>query len=105
MNMMMNMMEHYERLGLTPGATAKEIKLAYHAKLKEFPAHKYPQEFKAIRSAYEALRDPKRHSQVQDFFKLQPFEEVLDPSVLQSLRQQVKTELELSLEELIRLTF
>ncbi|MFZ4676929.1 MAG: molecular chaperone DnaJ, partial [Nodosilinea sp.] len=33
------MQDHYDRLGLSPGATSAEIKAAYHAKLKEFPAH------------------------------------------------------------------
>ena len=50
------MTDHYEQLGIAPGATPAEIKAAYHAKLKEFPAHTHPQEFKATRAAYEALR-------------------------------------------------
>jgi curved DNA-binding protein CbpA len=50
------MQDHYDRLGLSAGATSAEIKAAYHAKLKEFPAHTHPQDFKAIRTAYETLR-------------------------------------------------
>jgi curved DNA-binding protein CbpA len=50
------MTDHYERLGISPGATAAEIKTAYHTKLREFPAHTYPEEFKKIRGAYEAIR-------------------------------------------------
>lgn len=98
------MQEHYERLGLLPEATPAEIKAAYHAKLKEFPAHRYPQEFKAIRSAYEALKKSAGVT-VDDFFKLKPIEAKLDPTLLETLRQRAIDSVEITLKDLIYLTF
>jgi len=45
-NQNLTMTSPYDRLGISSSATA-EIKAAYHAKLKEFPAHRHPEEFKA----------------------------------------------------------
>lgn len=97
------MQEHYEKLNLSPGATPAEIKSAYHAKLKEFPAHSHPQEFKAIRAAYETLR--KTPQDTDDFFKLQPIEVTLDPAQLDQLQQQATAAVAVTLEDLILLTF
>jgi DnaJ-domain-containing protein 1 len=79
------MADHYERLGISPGATSTQIKAAYHAKLREFPAHTYPEEFKAIRGAYEALRKGET-SQSEEFLKLRPLEAELNPEILKQLR-------------------
>jgi len=57
----------YDRLGISSSATSAEIKAAYHAKLKEFPAHRHPEEFKAIRAAYDAIRQGES-SEADDFF-------------------------------------
>jgi curved DNA-binding protein CbpA len=97
------MQEHYERLGISTEATADEIKAAYHAKLKEFPAHSHPQDFKAIRSAYEALR--KGPQAADDFFELKPIEAELDPALLAKLKAQAAAAVEVTLEDLIVLTF
>ncbi|NEP19760.1 MAG: molecular chaperone DnaJ [Leptolyngbya sp. SIO4C1] len=97
------MQEHYDRLGLTAEATPTEIKAAYHAKLKAFPAHTHPQEFKAIRAAYEALR--KAPQGEDDFFKLKPIEAELDESLLEQLQQRATAAVEVSLKDLIDLTF
>lgn len=97
------MQEHYERLGLSPPATPAEIKAAYHAKLKEFPAHSHPQEFKAIRAAYETLR--KAPKAADDFFESQPIEATLDPALLDQLQQQATAAIAVTLEDLILLTF
>ncbi|HEY9641975.1 MAG TPA: hypothetical protein V6C57_15920 [Coleofasciculaceae cyanobacterium] len=94
----------YDRLGITPSATPAEIKTAYHAKLKEFPAHRHPEEFKAIRAAYDTIR--KGAAADDDFFFLvRPLEPPLDPAVLQQLRHRLIDQLQISLEELIRETF
>lgn len=95
---------HYERLGLSPGASPGEIKAAYHAKLREFPAHKHPQEFKAIRVAYEALQKGEQDS-ATDFFKLLPTEVALDPILLGQLREKATAKAQISLEEIMRLTY
>jgi len=98
------MTSNYERLGISPGATSTEIKAAYHAKLREFPAHNYPEEFKAIRAAYEALRKGET-TQREDFWKILPLEAELDPEVLEKVREKAILQLEVSLNDLIRGTF
>jgi DnaJ-class molecular chaperone len=98
------MSENHNLLGISPSATPAEIKVAYHAKLKEFPAHKYPQEFKAVRSAYEALQKESQQTN-EDFFEIGPAQIKLDQQALQGLRSRVTSKLEVSLEELIVLTF
>jgi DnaJ-class molecular chaperone len=98
------MTSHYDRLGVAPTASLAEIKAAYHAKLKEFPAHSYPQEFKEIRTAYEAIRKGEA-TQAADFFTPRPLEATLDTELLQQLRNSVRSQLEVSLEELLRETF
>ncbi len=98
------MSENHTLLGLLPGATPAEIKAAYHAKLKEFPAHKHPQEFKAVRSAYEILQKELQQTN-EDFFAISPSKVKLDRQALQGLRNRVASKLEVSLAELIQLTF
>ena len=98
------MLSPYDRLALSPTATPAEIKAAYHAKLKEFPAHLHPEEFKEIRAAYESIR--KGGTATDDFFFLvRPLEAQLDPTVVQSLRQRAIARLQVGLEEMIRETF
>ncbi|TVQ05799.1 MAG: molecular chaperone DnaJ [Leptolyngbya sp. DLM2.Bin27] len=97
------MQDHYDRLGLSPGATPTEIKAAYHAKLKQFPAHTHPQEFKAIRAAYEALRKAPRAE--NDFFAEVPAQPELDQALLDQLQQRAIAAVDVTFEDLIRLTF
>lgn len=99
------MTSHYDRLSVLPTATPAEIKAAYHAKLKEFPAHSHPDEFKAVRAAYEAVRKGGSSQSDDFFFNIRPLEATLDPELLQQLRKRVSDRLEVSLEELIRATF
>jgi DnaJ-class molecular chaperone len=96
--------DHHQRLGITPNATPAELKAAYHAKLREFPAHSHPQEFKEIRAAYEALRKGEQSS-TEDLFQIQPFQVELDATLLQQFRQRLASQVEVNLEEMIRLTF
>jgi DnaJ-class molecular chaperone len=98
------MPSNYDHLGIAPGATPAEIKAAYHAKLRQFPAHTYPDEFKAIRAAYEALRQGEKN-QHQDFLQVRPLEVELNPEILQRLEAKAIAQLSVSLEDLIRATF
>ena len=98
------MQEHYDRLGVAVGASPDDIKAAYHRKLKEFPAHQHPQEFKAIRAAYEALKKGEQNVQ-EDFFKIRPVQVELDTERVQKLQQHAIAQAEVSLEDLMRLTF
>ena len=98
------MISHYERLGISPGATPTEIKAAYHIKLREFPAHTYPEEFKAIREAYEGLRKGET-GQYEDLLKIRPLEAQIDSEILKQVREKAIAQLEVSLDDLIRATF
>jgi curved DNA-binding protein CbpA len=95
----------YDLLNIPSTATPAEIKAAYHAKLKEFPAHRHPEEFKAIRAAYDAIREGGTPDQDDFFFLGRPLGAKIDPEELQQLRQRVVSQLEINLEELIRETF
>ncbi len=95
----------HDRLGISPNATPSEIKAAYHAKLREFPAHSHPEEFKAIRAAYEAIRKGETAKPDDDFLKMRPIEATLDPQLLQQLRERALVQIEVSLDELISETF
>lgn len=97
------MQDHYNQLGLTPGASPAEIKAAYHAKLKAFPAHSHPREFKATRAAYEALR--KAPQAADDFFDLKSFAAELDPALLKQVQQRATAAVDVTLADLILLTF
>jgi curved DNA-binding protein CbpA len=98
------MQEQYNLLGVSSVATPSEIKAAYHGKLKEFPAHQYPQEFKAIRAAYEAIRKENQQSS-KDFLQIDSTQPKLNPKLLEDLREKAITENQVSLEELMQLTF
>jgi DnaJ-class molecular chaperone len=98
------MQDHYDRLGLKADASDAEIKTAYHAKLREFPAHTHPQDFKAIRVAYEALRQGGAKT-YEAFFKPQFENAEVNPESVKKLRERVSKQVEVSLDELIRLTF
>jgi hypothetical protein len=106
------MQEHYDRLGLSAEATTAEIKAAYHAQLKAFPAHSHPQEFKAIRTAYEAIqKSPQRAAQgatpagMDPFFELTPVEAQLDEAQLKQLKAQAVAAVAVTLEDLMLATF
>jgi curved DNA-binding protein CbpA len=98
------MTSHYEHLGISPGATPTEIKAAYHSKLREFPAHTYPEEFKTIRGAYEALRKGET-TQNEDLLKIRPLKPELNPDILKQVREKAIAQLEVNLDDLIRATF
>jgi DnaJ-class molecular chaperone len=99
-----DMQAHYERLGLTEGATAAEIKAAYHAQLRAFPAHSHPAEFKQVRAAYDALRKAPTQKK-DDFFEPKPIEAELDQTLIAELREKAIAAVDVSLEDLILLTF
>ena len=94
----------HDLLGISIDATPKIAKAAYHAKLKEFPAHTHPTEFKAIRTAYEAIQKGITSSS-ENFFKPSPIGISIDPATIESLKQKLIAHTEVSLEDLLRLTF
>jgi len=98
------MLTPYEQLGISPTATPDEVRTAYHAKLKEFPAHSHPQEFKAIRAAYDAIRKGEVNK-VEDFMEVRPLEATVDPDAVQRLREKAIAILEVTVDDMIRATF
>jgi curved DNA-binding protein CbpA len=94
----------HDLLGIAPEATPVQAKAAYHAKLREFPAHKYPTEFKAIRSAYEALQTGTTRPN-ENFFKVRPIGATIEPATIAELKEKLTAHLAVSLEDLLRETF
>ena len=54
----------FEILGVAEEADDELIRAAYLRRVKESPPDRSPEEFERIRDAYEALKDPRRRSQV-----------------------------------------
>jgi tetratricopeptide (TPR) repeat protein len=50
--------QYYDVLGVNPDVTVPEIKRAYFSAVRKYPPERFPEEFKQIREAYEALSDP-----------------------------------------------
>lgn len=92
----------YNLLGVTPEATAAELRAAYHRRLRQFPAHSHPQEFQQIRAAYETIRAAGEHR--GDPLQPGPLLAQLDPGTLAAIETDLRTRCRLSLAELLRLT-
>ena len=54
----------FEVLGVPEEADDEAIRAAYLRRVKECPPDRSPEEFERIRDAYDALKDPRRRSQV-----------------------------------------
>ncbi len=94
----------HETLGIPVGATPAQTKAAYHAKLREFPAHTHPTEFKAVRSAYETLQKGIAQP-VDDFFTTRPLKDTIDPERLTGIQERLTAHLAVSLDNMLRETF
>jgi hypothetical protein len=94
----------HDLLGISIDATPKIAKAAYHAKLKEFPAHTHPTEFKAIRAAYEAIQAGSTPS-AENFFQPSPLGISIEPATIAAVKQKQIAHLQVSLEDLLRETF
>ncbi len=93
----------HDLLGIPVDATPAIAKAAYHAKLREFPAHTHPTEFKAIRAAYEAIQ--KGVTSEDNFFQSGPIGISIEPATIDELKQKLIALLEVSLEDMLRETF
>jgi DnaJ domain len=96
--------DFHEILGVSPSATPEEIKAAYHRKLREFPAHSHPQEFKAIREAYEILRKTSS-GKPEPFLKFRPVTATISDSDRDALKQLIEKNIILSLNAVLKQTF
>jgi curved DNA-binding protein CbpA len=94
----------HDILGVAPDATLAQVKAAYHVKLREFPAHKYPVEFKAVRSAYEAIQKGGGRPQ-ENFFTVRPIAATIEPAAIDQLKEKLTAHLAVSLEDMLRETF
>lgn len=99
------MTNHAELLGVAPDADLAAIKAAYRAKLKEFPAHSHPTEFKAVRLAYDALRQAAGPGGEDEPLSPKPLGVEVDPALVKALRQRVLDQVEKPLEAVIKLSF
>jgi curved DNA-binding protein CbpA len=61
------MTEPHEVFGLSPGASAGEIRSRYLQLVREFPPDRDPERFARIRAAFEDLSDPVRRLEKQLF--------------------------------------
>ena len=96
------MADPYTLLGLTPEASAADLKAAYHLQLRRFPAHSHPQEFQRIRAAYEQLRTVA--AQRGDPLQPGPLLQQLDADALAALEARVRSSCRIDLATLLRLT-
>jgi len=66
------MQDHYEKLGVSPGATPDVIKLAYRKKAAQYHPDKNTAEnaavrFREVQDAYEVLSDAARRQAYDDY--------------------------------------
>lgn len=66
------MQDHYEKLGVSPAASAEAIKLAYRKKAAQYhpdrnPAPEAALRFREVQDAYEVLSDPERRQAYDEF--------------------------------------
>jgi len=54
---------YYQRLGVEKTADAQQIKRAYYTLVKQFPPERFPEEFKALRAAYDTLSDAEKRAE------------------------------------------
>ena len=57
------MKSFYDILEIPKDAAPGDIKRAYFAMVKKFPPERFPEEFKAVRAAYEALSDAEKRAE------------------------------------------
>lgn len=66
------MQDNYEKLGVSPGATADLIKAAYRKKAAQYHPDKNqspdaPRRFREVQEAYEVLSDPVRRKAYDEY--------------------------------------
>ena len=62
----------YEVLQILPTANDAQIKESYIQKVKEYPPERFPEEFKEIREAYEAVSTPRKRVAYKLFQREEP---------------------------------
>lgn len=96
------MADPYTVLGVTPEASAAELKAAYHRQLRRFPAHSHPQDFQRIRAAYDTLKAAAE--QRGDPLQPGPLLTQLDAEVVEALDRRIRDDCRIDLATLLRLT-
>jgi curved DNA-binding protein CbpA len=54
----------YRVLGIDPRATTEDVRQAYFRLVRRYTPEAHPDEFKAVRTAYETLRSPLRRAEL-----------------------------------------
>jgi len=85
------MKSHYDTLGVGTSADARQIKRAYFDLVKQFPPERFPEKFREIRTAYDALCDEKKLAAQDEDVKL-PEDAVFLYDQAQKARQQGRRE-------------
>ena len=98
----------YQILEIPEDADRATIKKAYFAKIKEFSPDKAPEQFKAIRRAYETLlkRAPSvKKAGAFQVLTLESSDEGNPFEVLQAVKNPQQSQNEVSINQFIKLTF
>ena len=74
----------FEILMVSPDATDEAIKRAYLQKVKEYPPDQAPEQFQAVRSAYESVQNHKARLAYSLFHIEQPNADALSQALLQN---------------------
>ncbi|MEW6378062.1 MAG: DnaJ domain-containing protein [bacterium] len=74
----------YKALQISPSASDLAIKEAYVRKVKEYPPERFPEEFKEIREAYEAIATPRSRVAYKLFHLEEPDPQELAGNLLAS---------------------
>ena len=64
------MINHYNTLGIEKSADARQIKRAYFELVKQFPPERFPDKFKEIRAAYDALSNEETRAKYDETAEL-----------------------------------
>lgn len=81
------------------------LKLPITQNSESFLLISHPEEFKAVRAAYDAIRKGATGTHDDDFLKVRPIEATIAPELVQTLKSNAIAQLDFTIEDLIRETF
>jgi hypothetical protein len=64
--MMGDIKDYYEVLGIERTAAPEEIKRSYFGKVRQYPPERFPEEFKELRAAYDTLSDKEKRAEYDE---------------------------------------
>lgn len=75
MKMNSKMLNPFDVLGVDETASDADVKKAYFKMVRKFTPEKHAEQFKTIREAYDALKDPSRRLEAEVFSFIKPADE------------------------------